>query len=170
MSRRRQPSIDLISQLAGSHPSIPGRLAHTSHIQYLQASRLRIQAAPRIRKSTSLWIVRQFPELVKPETELVPMASSRGSTSATQLPSLSGPSTSSDQSSWLSGMDKRRRSSPEASNSRNPFVRDRRSSAVDEHDELEEEKKPTKRMSTGSATGLTSKFFAVRRGGANSRL
>jgi hypothetical protein len=89
------------------------------------------------------------------------MSSSRGSTSAARLPTVSGPSTSSDQSSWLNGIDKRRRASPEASSSRNPFVRDRRSSAVEEHDELEEEKKPTKRMSTGSATGLTSKSFGL---------
>jgi len=98
------------------------------------------------------------------------MVSSHASTSATHLPSLSGPSTSSEQSSWLSGMEKRRRLSPEASSSRNQFVRDRRSSAVDEHDELEEEKKPTKRMSTGSANGLTSTSIYLGCAGANSRL
>jgi hypothetical protein len=41
---------------------------------------------------------------------------------------------------------------------------------VDEHDELEEEKKPTKRMSTGSATGLTSTCIELGRDGANGRL
>jgi len=32
---------------------------------------------------------------------------------------------------------------------------------VDEHDELDEEKKPTKRVSTGSATGLTSRSSSL---------
>jgi len=157
-------------QSTGLHPSIPGRLAHLLHIQYPQTSRIQIQAAPRTRRVNLVLVSTPTSRTCQTRTELGTMVSSHGSTSATQLPSLSGPSTSSDQSSWLSGMEKRRRSSPEASSSRNPFVRDRRSSAVDEHDELEEEKKPTKRMSTGSANGLTSQFLIVYCGGANSRL
>lgn len=37
-------------QSTGLHPSIPGRLAHLLHSQYLQASHFQIQAAPRTRK------------------------------------------------------------------------------------------------------------------------
>jgi hypothetical protein len=87
------------------------------------------------------------------------MASSQGSTS-TKLPSLQArPSISSSQSSnWTGAGTKRERSSPEASSSRHFY--DRRSSiAAEDNDELEEgleSKKPVKRMSTGSAAGLTS--------------
>lgn len=160
-----EASTDLVDQSTGLHPSYPSN--HSScctttppasldldetHDHYTSSTRSSESVARHSLYDTQL-VTYPASSNLEPGT----MASSQGSTSATPYLSHSGPSTSSDHTSWLNSGEKRRRSSPEASTSRNPFVRDRRSSMANEdHDELEEEKKPVKRMSVGSAAGLTS--------------